>query len=242
MDPNTKLKKSDVDLLKDPSSYRRLIKKLLYLIITRPDIVFAVKKLSQFVASPCKTHLAAAHHLLRYLKSSPRHGILISPTKTLRLQAFSDFDWASYSDTRKSTSGFCIFLGDTLVSWKSKKQSVVSRSSIEAEYRALASMACEIVWLTSLLKDLCFPIVQLCIIFCDNQAVIYLATNLAFHERTKHIELDCHFVREIVEGSLKLFPVQSKGQLVDIFTKALPAPAYFSILCKLGIINLYGPT
>ena len=145
MDPHIKLKKSDDDVLDDPSTYRKLIGRLLYLTISRPNIVFVVKTISQFLVKPYKSHLTTAHNLLRYLKSSPGQGILISPVNNFQLKSFVDFDWASCLDTRKSTSGFCIFIGDTLISWKTKKQIIVSRSLAEAGYIAFASTTCEII-------------------------------------------------------------------------------------------------
>ncbi|XP_022149023.1 uncharacterized protein LOC111017543 [Momordica charantia] len=217
MDPHLKLQLSDVDLLPDASIYRRLIGCLLYLIISRPDISFAVNKLSQFVSRPCKIHLAAVYHLLRYL--------FLPVSSSFQLRAFADSDWASCLDSRRSTTGFCVFLGDALVSWKSKKQATISRSSAEAEYRALAVATCELLWLSSLLSDLQAPPALL---FCDNEVAVHIASNPIFHERTKHIELDCHFVRDkIVDGFLKLLPIRTHSQLADPFTKALPAPTLF---------------
>ncbi|KAL5579088.1 hypothetical protein UlMin_011530 [Ulmus minor] len=146
MDPKLRLAATEVDLLTDITHYRRLVGKLLYLTLSRPDITFAVHKLTQFLAQPRLPHLKAVHHLLRYLKNSPGQGLFFSSTSSLqlraysdacapvRLNAFSDADWGSCPDSRRSTTGFCIFIGDSLVSWKAKKQTTVSRSSAEAEY------------------------------------------------------------------------------------------------------------
>ncbi|XP_038879273.1 uncharacterized mitochondrial protein AtMg00810-like [Benincasa hispida] len=156
MDPNLKLSKNEGELLKadDITCYRRLIGRLIYLQISRPDICFVVHRLSQFIHSPTKAHLNAAHHLLRYLKRYPGQGILISPITSFHLKAFVDADWGSCPVTRRSITGFCIFLGASIISWKSKKQVTVSRSSAEAEYRALASVTSEFIWISQLLKDL----------------------------------------------------------------------------------------
>ncbi|XP_020552467.1 uncharacterized protein LOC110012591 [Sesamum indicum] len=132
--------------LKEASRYRRLIGRLLYLGFTRPDIYFFAQQLSQFVQEPCEEHWHAAIYLIRYLKGNPTLGLFYSANNKLNLTAFSDADWATCKRTRRSTTGYCIFMGASPISWKSKKQTTVSRSSAEAEYRSMAATVCEIIW------------------------------------------------------------------------------------------------
>lgn len=243
MNPSPKLSQDATIPYSDASSYRKLIGRLLYLTNTRPDICFAVQQLSQYVANPLQHHYQAATRILRYLKSCPAKGLFFPAQSDLKLSAFADSDWASCLETRKSVTGFCLFLGPSLVAWKSKKQSTVSRSSSEAEYRALVAVTCEIQWLSYLLKDLQVPLDVPTSLYCDNQSAIYLAHNPTFHERTKHIEIDCHIVREkINSGLIHLLPVSSSNQLADVFTKPLfPAP-FHTCISKLGLKDIHSPT
>uniref|UniRef100_A0A803NGJ9 Uncharacterized protein n=1 Tax=Cannabis sativa TaxID=3483 RepID=A0A803NGJ9_CANSA len=243
MDPRLKLDDQQGEALADPSPYRQLVGKLLYLTLSRPDITFVVNILSQFMSSPRTPHLQAVHHLLRYLKGSPGQGLLYSTSSSLQLHGFSDSDWASCPTTRRSTTGFCIFLGDSLISWKTKKQPTISRSSAEAEYRALAATGSEITWLQYLLQDFQIPQTQPAFIFCDNQSAIHIANNPTFHERTKHIELDCHFIRDKINRSqIRLNPINNTLQVADVFTKPLASTTLNTHICKMSVHNVYSPS
>ncbi|KAK2986127.1 hypothetical protein RJ640_024676 [Escallonia rubra] len=174
--------------------------------------------------------------ILRYIRGTLDYGIRLLARSTFDLYAFSDADWGGCPLTRRSTTGYCTFLGGNCISWSAKKQPTVARSSAEAEYRALASTAAEITWLTFILRDIGFPVSQPPTIFCDNIAALHLTINPMFHARTKHIELDYHFVREKVAlGSLTTRFVPSRHQVADIFTKPLAKSSYLNLRVKLGI-------
>ncbi|XP_019157998.1 PREDICTED: uncharacterized protein LOC109154723 [Ipomoea nil] len=242
MVPSHILSKSNGTPLTDASTYKRLVGRLLYLTATRPDIAYSVQQLSQFVDSPSTHHITATHRVLRYIKKAPRQGLFYPQNNDMKLNIFSNSDWASCTETRKSITGFYIFLGAALVSRRSKKQVTVSRSSSEAEYKALASTVCEAQWLITLLRDLLLTLSKPAAVFCDSKSAIATTKNHVFHERTKHIDIDCHVVRErVTQGLIKLLAVPSSARIADGFTKALPISMFYSFISKLGIQDLHTP-
>ncbi|MED6183697.1 hypothetical protein PIB30_117439 [Stylosanthes scabra] len=174
MDSGTKLSQDSGPLLSDPTIYRHLIGRLIYLTTTHPDITYATQQLSQFMAAPTNSHYRAAIRVLRYLKTSPGRG-------------------------------FCFFLGDSLISWKTKKQSTVARSSTEAEYRALANITCELQWILNLLSTLHVSCCRTPVIYCDNRSALHIAVNPVFHERTKHLEVETKSTSLCYEASSSYF-------------------------------------
>ncbi|XP_028087510.1 uncharacterized protein LOC114288224 [Camellia sinensis] len=181
--------------LEDPTLYRELVGCLVYLTVTCPNISYVVHILSQFVYAPCSTHWATLLCTLRYLCGTLLHCLLLSASSDLTLRAYANADWAGDISDRKSTSVLCAFLGDSLISWKSKKQSVVAHSTAEAEYRAMAHATFKIVWVRWLLSDMDVSFSDPTPLYYDNQSAIQIAYNSLFYKRTKHVEIDCHFVK-----------------------------------------------
>ncbi|XP_019151774.1 PREDICTED: uncharacterized protein LOC109148479 [Ipomoea nil] len=168
-------------------------------------------------------------------------GLLYKDHGNLEIIGYTDADWAGAWD-RKSTSGCCIFLGGNLISWKSKKQNIIARSSAEAEYRSMAVGTCELLWLKNLLTELQIFTKESMKLICDNQAALHIASNPVFHQRTKHIEIDCHFVRDKVNsGDITTSFIGSNNQLADIFTKALRSHRIEYICNKLGAYDIHSP-
>ncbi|KAM5578991.1 hypothetical protein ABKV19_009000 [Rosa sericea] len=223
--------------------YQRLVGRLIYLSHTRPDLTYAVSAVSQFMHNPSKVHMDVVFRILQYLKSAPGKGLIFSKNNHLDVSGYTDADWAGNITDRRSTSGYFTFVGGNLVTWKSKKQKVVARSSAEAEYRGMARGLCEMLWLRNLLRDLGFRQKKAMSLYCDNKAAIEIAHNLVQHDRTKHVEVDRHFIKEKLDGHIILFPfVPTDEQLADILTKALSRKAFYDSLDKLGIRDLYAPT
>ncbi|XP_026451765.1 uncharacterized protein LOC113352112 [Papaver somniferum] len=238
LEVNVKYRRDDGDFLSDPSLYRRLVGSLNYLTITRPDISFAVQQVSQFMQAPTHIHLAAVCRIIRYLQGTSDKGIFFPVGTSIRLDAYSDADWAGCSDTRRSITGWCMFLGDSLVSWKSKKQQRIYKSSTESEYRAMSSTCSEIIWLRGLLGDLAFSQAEPTQLHADNTSAIQIVANTVFHERTKHIEVDCHSIREAYDSRVISLPhINTSLQTADVFTKALSRKRHQFLVEKLMLHN-----
>ncbi|XP_074306524.1 uncharacterized protein LOC141641774 [Silene latifolia] len=242
IEQNHRLGLASGPLCDDAEAYRRLIGRLVYLAVTRPDLSYAVHILSRFLSNPRREHMAAAHRVVRYLKGSPGQGILLRADRPLSISGWCDSDWGGCPTSRRSITGWFVTLGDSPISWKTKKQQTVSLSSVEAEYRSMTQLVCELKWLKGLLLSLDVPVTAPIPIFSDSKSALDLARNPVFHERTKHIEIDCHFIRDaIVDGLVTPTHVSTNEQLADIFTMALGVPQFTYLLRKLGILDLHAP-
>jgi histone deacetylase 1/2 len=223
----------------DSTRYRSIVGALQYITLTRPDISYSVNKVCQFLHTPTTVHWTTVKRILRYLQGTISLGLRIRKSTSILLSAFSDADWAGCPDDRRSTGGFAVFFGSNLISWSARKQATVSRSSTEAEYKALANATAEVIWVQTLLKELGVPQPRAACLWCDNIGATYLSANPVFHARTKHIEVDYHFVRErVARRLLDIRFIPSGDQLADGFTKSLSSRQLEAFRCNLNLDKL----
>ncbi|KAH0682733.1 hypothetical protein KY290_021329 [Solanum tuberosum] len=214
----------------DATEYRKVIRKLQYLSFTMPDVSYSMNKLSQFMHAPSEAHWRAVKRLIRYLKSIAHYGIRITQRSSLNLSVFYDVDWVGNLSDRSSTTGYIIFLGLSPVSWSSKQQRIIARSSTEAEYRDVASAIDETIWVKNLLKELHVKILTPPTIFCDNLGVTYLYENNNLHSRMKHIAVHFHYIRQQVNDKHLTFKhILSSYQLADSLTNRFQEPHFIAI-------------
>lgn len=187
------IKKSKV--IDDPHFYRSLVGALQYVTITRPDLTYAINTACQYIHRLCLSHFQALKRILHYLASTKNLSLHYKPS-SLMIQGFSDTNGVSGLSDRKSTTDYCVYLGKNPILWTSKKQTTISRLTMEAEYHALLSITAEICWLSMLLQEIRLPIPGIPIIWCDRKSVIALASFPVFHACTKHIKIDYHFIKE----------------------------------------------
>eukprot|EP00253_Pinus_taeda_P027623 PITA_27623 len=238
MEPGLKLSAQSSSPPVDETLFRQLVGSLIYLTATRPDINFVVSYISRFMSTPKADHWIAAKRVLRYVRGTSNYGLLYTRTSDPILSGYTDSDWAGSVDDRKSTAGYVFSLGSGVVTWTSKKQQVVALSSTEVEYRGAVKASCEAVWLRRMLADMHASQTGPTSLFCDNQGVLKFAKNPVFHERTKHVETHCHYIRQLVEdGSVQLRYVPTTKQPADIFTKPLRPAKFEQFRGSIGVVN-----
>ncbi|KAK9114554.1 hypothetical protein Syun_021351 [Stephania yunnanensis] len=232
-----KMDKDQVGKPIDPKLYRGMIGSLLYLTASRPDITFSVCLCARFQSDPKESHLKCVKRIFRYLSGTQDLGLWFNKTKSFELRSFVDSDYAGSLVDRKSTSGFCHLLGNSLISWFSKKQNSVALSTAEAEYVSAGSCCAQVLYVKQQLED--YQILVGCAeIYCDNTSAINISKNPVLRSRTKHIEIRHHFLRDHVQkGDVKLIHVPTEDQLADIFTKPLPREQFSKIRRELGMFR-----
>ncbi|KAG7598819.1 F-box associated interaction domain [Arabidopsis suecica] len=234
IEQNHKLATTTSAAFPDPSRYRRLVGRLIYLAHTRPELSYAIHLLSQFMNAPKTEHWDAVLRVIRYLKGNPGQGIFLRAGGDLKITAWCDSDYATCPDTSRSLTAWFIQLGGSPLSWKTQKQDTVSRSSTEAEYKAMGDTVSEVLWLRELLTTLGVDCSYTIPLYCDNMSAIHLSKNPVNHARTKHIAKEYHFIRdEIVRGVIYPHHVPTKQQLADILTKALGRREFEEFLLKI---------
>ncbi|GKV28896.1 hypothetical protein SLEP1_g37884 [Rubroshorea leprosula] len=182
LSPRQKLAACDSLPYLDSTQYRSIVGALQYLTFTRPDIAFTVHQVCQYMHAPTQNHFQAVKRILRYLKGIAHYGLQLFKAFSPSLHIYTDADWAGCLESRRSTSGYCLFFGKSLISWSSKKQNIVARSSVEAEYRAMANAVAEVVWVQQLLAELQVFLSSAPIVLCDNISALYLALNPIQHQ------------------------------------------------------------
>jgi hypothetical protein len=191
---------------------------LMYLVHPRPDICYAMNALSQFMCELKDIHMVVVKHVLKYVRGTIAYGLRYTSSGGVMLHGFTDSDWMGSTVDRKSTSGYCFSLGSSMISWSSRKQSSIAQSTSKAEYIAASVASREAMWLRKLLSDLFSAELEHTVIHCDNQSCIKLSENLVFHDRSKHIEMRYHYVRDMVQKNiLSIQYVPTAEQTADIF-------------------------
>ncbi|GJW46570.1 ribonuclease H-like domain-containing protein [Tanacetum coccineum] len=196
-----------------------------------------------YMHDPGEPHFAALKRISRYVRGTVDFGLQLYASATTSLVGYIDADWAGCPFTRMSTLGYCVFLGNNLLSWSAKRQHTISRSSAEAEYRGVANVVAETAWLRNLLRELHSPLSTATLVYCDNVSAVYMSANPVQHQRTKHIEIDIHFVRDMVTaGQVRVLHVPSRFQYADIFTKGLPSALFEEFRSSLSVRPPPAPT
>ncbi|GKC79304.1 ribonuclease H-like domain-containing protein [Tanacetum coccineum] len=224
-------------LLKNITSYQKIVGKLIYLCNTRPDIAYSVHCLSQHMHSPLQSHFEAALRVLRYLKSAPGADIIYTKSSSSSINAYADSDWAKCKMTRSLGIVFLFVVVWCLGRVKNKQ---LFQDPLQKQ-ESMASVVCEVMWIVKILKDLDFSSNIPALLFCDNSYAIQIAANLVMHEKTKHFDIDVHLIREkVASGLIKTIKVDYEKQIADILTKGLGNIQHMNLCSKLTLNNLFG--
>ncbi|GJS37860.1 ribonuclease H-like domain-containing protein [Tanacetum coccineum] len=227
---------ADGDPISDPTLYQSLANVLQYLAFTHPDISYAVQHVCLYMHDSQEPHFSTLKRILWYVRVTLDHGLQLFSSSTTSFVAYSDADWSSCPTTRQSTLGYCVFLGNNLLSYSFKHQPMLSWSSAEAEYYGVANAVAETFWLRNLLRELYTPLSSTMLVYCDNVNVVYLSSNLFQHQRTKHIEIDIHIVLDLIAaGQVWVLHVPSRYQYANIFTKSLPSALFEEFCTSLSV-------
>ncbi|GJY85646.1 ribonuclease H-like domain-containing protein [Tanacetum coccineum] len=225
----------------DPTLYRSLVGASQYLTFTIHDLSYAVHKVCLYMHDPVEPRLVAHNRILRHARRTLDYGLQLYSSSTSSLVAYSDADWAGCPTTCRSTSGYFVFISNNLLSWSSKRQYTLCRSSAEAEYRGVATLVADTSWLWNLLRELHFPLHMATIFYCDNVSVVYLSSNLVHHQRTKHIEIDIDFVQDqVAKGHIRVLHVLLRYQY-DIFTQGLSCALFDEFHTSLSVMRPPAP-
>nr|KYP47718.1 Retrovirus-related Pol polyprotein from transposon TNT 1-94 [Cajanus cajan] len=236
---NEKLQKVDGEPEADASRYMSLVGSLLYLTATRPDIMYATTLLSRFMQKPSQIHYGTGKRILRYLQGTREFVIWYKTMTKSRMIGYTDSDWTGSIDDMKSTSGYAFSLGSGFFSWASKKQAKVAQSTTEAEYIAAAETTSQAIWLWRILEEMSEQQDRPTVIYCDNRSTITMKKNPIHHQRTKHIAIKYHFIREAeTTKQIQLEYCSTEDQVAHIFTKALPRAKFEQLRTMLGVIEI----
>jgi hypothetical protein len=234
-DGHVDLNKGDKSV--DQKAYRSMIGSLLYLCASRPDIMLSVYTCARYQSDPRECHLMAVKRILRYLVATPCFGIWYPKGSTFDLIGYSDSDYTGCKVDRKSTSGTCQFLGRSLVSWSSKKQTFVALSTAEAEYVAAGQYCAQLLWMRQTLRDFGYNLSKVPLL-CDNESAIRMADNPVEHSRTKHIDIRHHFLRDHQQkGDIEVYHINTENQLANIFTEPLDKKRFCRLRSELNVLD-----
>jgi hypothetical protein len=239
--PGTKLTRDGEGEKIDSTYYKQMIGSLMYMTATRPDLTYVVSLISRFMEAPTELHYQVVRKILRYLKGTLDYGLFYKKKKSERhkLVGFSDSDYAGDVDDRKNTSGYVFLLNGATISLSSKKQTIVTLSTTEAEFIAAASCVCQGIWLRGILEEVKYTQQGLIMLFCDNSSTIKLSKNPVLHGRSKHIDVRFHFLRDLTkEGKVELVHCRSVEQIADILTKPLKAESFMKLRALLGMCSI----